>query len=135
MHDETAATATLSDRAGGCAVRNYGEIHPYPSNWLNDPGREPCNLYASKLNRMISASSHERTAAVNDANSYKKAQCRSASKSQVQLVHTFSIYGQVDMPICELNRIYGLNLTAMSKKQQVKRRMYKREDNMYHVIK
>ena len=29
-----------------------------------------------------------------------------------------SIYGQVDVPICELNRIYGLNLSALSNKNK-----------------
>ena len=50
VHDETAATATLS-----CHGEGEGEIHPYPANWVKDPGRPTSNLFANKLNRIISS--------------------------------------------------------------------------------
>ena len=42
----------------------------------------------------------------------------------MQLVHTLSIYGQINVPICELNRIYGLtsNLGGSRKTKSVGKR-------------
>ena len=69
---------------------------------MRDPTRKPCNLYANKLSRLLNQSD--------------TAQCRSASKSQVQLVHTLSIYGQINVPICELNRLYGIQSSLKESK-------------------
>ena len=44
---------------------------------------------------------------------------RAASKSQVQLVHTLSIYGQINVPICEINRLYGLTPTNNRNKRSM----------------
>ena len=62
----------------------------YPKSWLIIPGAKKNNMYANKLSNLINESSGH----------------RNASKSSVGLVHTLSIYGQVDVPICELNKMY-----------------------------
>ena len=49
-------------------------------------------MYASRLSKML----------MHNSGTY-----RGASKSQVQLVHTQSIYGQINVPICEINRLYA----------------------------
>ena len=53
-------------------------------------------MYASRLSKML----------MQNSGTY-----RGASKSQVQLVHTQSIYGQINVPICEINRLYALTGT------------------------
>mmetsp|Transcript_24408 Transcript_24408/g.30333 ORF Transcript_24408/g.30333 Transcript_24408/m.30333 type:complete len:82 (+) Transcript_24408:192-437(+) len=65
----------------------------YPKEWTKDPLRQPNNMYASRLSKML----------MHNAGTY-----RGASKSQVLLFHPMSIYGQINVPICEINRVYGL---------------------------
>ena len=78
----------------------------YPHSWTKDPLRAPNNMYASRLSQML-----QRNAA--------NGKYRAASKSQVQLVHTLSIYGQINVPICEINRLYGLTPTNNRNKRSM----------------
>ena len=61
----------------------------YPQSWLRLPGAQKSNMYASKLSKLIAQNNGHRT----------------ASKSTVQLMQTLSIYSQVNVPICELNKM------------------------------
>ena len=76
----------------------------YPRAWTKDPLRKPNNMYASRLSKMLN---------------HNEGTYRGASKSQVQLVHTQSIYGQINVPICEINRLY--QMTSPKKDTQEKR--------------
>ena len=64
----------------------------YPKSWLREPGAKKSNLYASKLSNLLY--------------NQKDSTMKSASKSTVQLMQTLSIYGQINVPVCELTRIY-----------------------------
>ena len=61
-------------------------------------------MYASRLSKMLN---------------HNEGTYRGASKSQVQLVHTQSIYGQINVPICEINRLY--QMTSPKSNTQEKR--------------
>ena len=85
-------TTQGNDQITAASISVQGE---YPRSWTKDPLRPQSNMYASRLSQML-----QRNAV--------HGKYRSASKSQVQLVHTLSIYGQINVPICEINRLYGL---------------------------
>ena len=75
------------------ALEDLDSEDTYPREWLKDPSRAPSNMYAQRLSRMLQTN---------------KGTCRSASKSGVKLVHTPSIYSQINVPICEVNKMLGL---------------------------
>lgn len=64
----------------------------YPKSWLREPGAKKSNLYASKLSNLLY--------------DQKDSSMKNASKSTVQLMQTLSIYGQINVPVCELTRIF-----------------------------